>query len=132
MTLIENITEQLATYNAMEISADNLQYLMGIRKSLSYNAYLLGLDVARSKRKLESVKAQRKIQFFKSKKLHLDEGVGKAEVFAEVKISELREEEANYDGLYYGYKIILEQSNACLSSMVQDISQLRLEYKSEA
>ena len=107
MTLIENITEQLATYNAMEVSAENLQYLMGIRKSLSYNAYLLGLDVARSKRKLESVKAQRKIQFFKSKKLHLDEGVGKAEVYAEVQVSELREQEANYDGLYYGYQSML-------------------------
>ena len=66
MNLVEHITEQIATYNATEITANNLEYLMGIRKSLSYNAYLLGLDVARAKRKLESAKAQRKIQFFKS------------------------------------------------------------------
>jgi len=127
MTLIETITEQIATYNATDISAENLDYLMGIRKNLSYNAYLLGLDTARAKRQLETIKAQRKIKYFKSKVEHLKDGVGKAETLAEVEVSELREKEANTDGIYSGYKIILEQCNEVLKSIQQDLSVLRLE-----
>lgn len=133
MTLIEHITEQVATYNAMEIIPTNLEYLMGIRKNLSYNAYLLGKDTARAKKQMEAIKAQRKIKYFKHKAEGIKSGdsAAKAETFAEVEISELREQEANLDGLYGGYKIILDQCNECLKSIQQDISQLKLEYKNE-
>lgn len=131
MTIIEEINEQIESYHNIEIAAHNLEFIMGIRKSLSIKAYHLGVLSAKAKRQSETSIAQRKIKFFKSKLNNIKEGIGKAETIAESEIELERENESNWVGLFGGYKIILEQVNQVLSSINQDISVLRLEYKNQ-
>ena len=131
--ITEKITDIVATYHATEIEAHNLAYLMGMRKELSVYAYELGKMTAKYKRLLEETKAQRKSKFAKAKLNHLtDTTLGKAELLAESEIEEIRMNEARFDGNYIGSKIILEQTSEVINSMMQDISQLRLEYKNQA
>jgi len=133
MKLTENIMLIIQSYHAMEIEAHNLQYLMGMRKDLSIKAFELGRKVANYKYKKEVSTAQRKSKFAKSKLSHLsNSNLGKAELQAEAEIELLRLTEARFDGLYMGTKIVLEQCNAVISSIQQDLSVLRLEYKNEA
>ena len=127
--ITDKITETIKDYHVTTIEAHNLNHLMNIRKTLSVQAYELGVITAKYKRTLEEVKAQRKIAFAKAKIKHLSEGVGKAEVKATEDIELLITNEANIEGKCIGCKIILEQVNEVISSIVQDISQLRLEYK---
>lgn len=133
MNITEEITDIINTYHATTIEAHNLSYLMGMRKELSIKAFELGVFTAKYKRLLEETKAQRKSLFAKKKLRFLsDSTLGKAELQAESEIEEIRLNEANLDGNYIGSKIILEQCNEVISSMQQDISQLRLEYKNQA
>lgn len=130
--ITEKITDIIATYHATTIEAHNLAYLMGMRKELSVYAYELGTVTAKYKRLLEETKAQRKSSYAKHKLKFLDGStLGKAELLAESEIEEIRMNEARFDGNYIGSKIILEQTSEVINSMMQDISQLRLEYKNQ-
>ena len=132
MNITEKITDIIATYHATTIEAHNLAYLMGMRKELSVYAFELGISTAKYKRLLEETKAQRKSSYARHKLKFLNGStLGKAELQAESEIEEIRMNEARFDGNYIGSKIILEQCNEVISSMQQDISQLKLEYKNE-
>jgi hypothetical protein len=132
MNITDKITSIIETYHATTIEANNLAYLMGMRKELSVYAFELGISTAKYKRLLEETKAQRKSKFARQKLNHLENStLGKAELLAEQDIEEIRMNEARLDGNYIGSKIILEQCNEVINSMQQDISQLKLEYKNE-
>ena len=132
MTITEKISDIIATYHATTIEAHNLMYLMGMRKELSCLGFELGVKTAQLKKLLEETKAQRKSKFAMHKLNALNGStLGKAELIAEKEIEELRTQEARLDGKYIGCKIILEQTNEVISSIQQDISQLKLEYKNE-
>jgi hypothetical protein len=104
---------------------------MVLRKNLSSVAFFFGKDVANLKRDLEQVKAQRKIDFYRIQEKHLDEGLGKSVVYAEKGLSTIRAEEGRLEGNYAGSKIILNQVNEVLTSINQDLSQLKAEYKAD-
>lgn len=132
MTITDKITDIIATYHATTIEASNLAYLMGMRKELSIYAFELGVSTAKLKRSLEDCKAVRKTSYAKNKLKHLDGNtLGKAELLAEADIEQIRFNEANFEGKYLGAKIILEQVNEVIKSIVQDVAQLKLEYKNE-
>lgn len=126
------VTELICRYKELDIYSGNLMELMEIRKLLSVEAYGLGVKAAGFKKELEQKKGNRKIEFYKQQYNFLSEGVGKSVVKAEKAISTIREKEAALEGNYTGCKIILEQTNLVLSSISQDIAQLRLEYKSDS
>ena len=131
MSHIEKITELIEEYRAAETVADNLDYLMSIRKELAIEAFLFSKDIAEVKSCLEQAKAQRKIDFYTMQSQHLDEGLGKSVVYAEKGIRSVRAAEARLEGEYVGNKTLLIQVNEVLSSLQQDISQLKAEYKAE-
>lgn len=132
MTITEKLTDIIKTYHATEIEAHNLMYLIGMRKELSVLAFELGVKTAQLKKLLEETKAQRKSSYAIHKLKALENStLGKAELIAEKAIEELRTNESRLDGKYIGCKIILEQTNEVISSIQQDISQLKLEYKNE-
>lgn len=132
MNITEEITDIIDTYHATEIEAHNFAYLMGMRKELSIKAFKLGKEVANYKFHKENNTARRKSKFAKQKLIHLKGStLGKSELEAEADIEELRLKEAKYDGLYMGGKIVLEQTNEVISSLQQDISTLKLEYKNQ-
>jgi hypothetical protein len=131
MNRIDKITELIADYNHTDITALNMNYLMTLRKDLSTLAFFFGKDVANLKRDLEQCKAQRKIDFYRIQEKHLDEGLGKSVVFAEKGLAGIRKEEGRLEGNFAGSKIILTQVNEVLSSINQDISQLKAEYKAD-
>ena len=131
MSRIDKITELIADYNHTDITANNMNYLMTLRKDLSSIAFFFGKDVANLKRDLEQCKAQRKIDFYRIQAKHLEEGLGKSVVFAENSLAQIRKEEGRLEGNFAGSKIILTQVNECLSSIAQDISQLKAEYKAD-
>ncbi len=131
MSITDKLIELIQDYNSTTIEAKHLDYLMGLRKDISVRAFLLGKEVATLKRDFEACKAQRKIDFYRIQEKHLDEGLGKSVVYAEKGLSTIRAEEGRLEGNYAGSKIILEQVNQVLSSLAQDIAQLRLEFKAD-
>ena len=132
MKLTEEITDIINTYHATTIEAHNLAYLMGMRKELSIKAFELGKVVSNYKYHKEVTTAQRKSLYAKKKLYYLSGAtLGKAELLAEEQIEEIRLKEAKYDGLYTGCRIVLEQTSEVITSILQDISVLRLEMKSE-
>lgn len=132
MNLTDEITDIIETYHNTTIEASNLVYLMGMRKELAIKAFKLGKEVANYKFHKENHTARRKSKFASKKLYYLkDSTLGKAELLAEEQIEDLRLNEAKYDGLYMGGKIVLEQVNEVISSLQQDLSQLKLEYKNE-
>jgi hypothetical protein len=98
------ITELIEEYRAAETVADNLDYLMSIRKELAIEAFLFSKDIAEVKSCLEQAKAQRKIDFYTMQSQHLDEGLGKSVVYAEKGIRSVRAAEARLEGEYVGKK----------------------------
>ena len=132
MTITDKLTDIINTYHATSIESHNLVYLIGMRKELSVLAFELGVKTAQLKKLLEETKQQRKSTYAKEKLIALENStLGKAELIAEQKIEDIRTNEARLDGKYIGSKIILEQTNEVISSIQQDISQLKLEYKNE-
>lgn len=131
MEEFNKITELILEYRSAETSAENLDYLMSIRKELAIEAFLFSKELAETKRQLEQAKAQRKIDFYTMQSQHLDEGLGKSVVYAEKGVGSVRMVEARYEGEYQGNKALLNQVNEVLSSLSQDISQLKAEYKAE-
>lgn len=131
MNHIEKLTELIEEYRSAETVADNLDYLMSIRKELAIEAFLFSKDIAEVKSCLEQAKAQRKIDFYTMQSQHLDEGLGKSVVYAEKGIRSVRAAEARLEGEWVGKKTLLIQVNEVLSSLQQDISQLKAEYKAE-
>jgi hypothetical protein len=125
------ITELIQEYRAAETVAHNLDYLMSIRKELAIEAFLFSKELAETKSLLEQAKAQRKVDFYTIQAQHLDEGLGKSVVYAEKGIVSVRVAEARYEGEYQGNKAMLNQVNEVLSSLSQDISQLKAEFKAE-
>ena len=133
MKVTEEITDIIETYHATTIEAHNLAYLMGMRKELSIKAFQLGKEVANYKYHKEVTTAQRKTLYAKKKLYYLSGStLGKADLLAEEQIEEIRLKEAKYDGLYAGGKITLDTVKDVLQSLLQDVSQLRLEYKNQA
>ena len=118
-------------YRAAETVAENLDYLMSIRKELAIEAFLFSKELAETKQLLEQAKAQRKIDFYTMQSQHLDEGLGKSVVYAEKGIRSIRAAEARLEGEYVGNKTLLIQVNEVLSSLQQDIAQIRAEYRAE-
>ncbi len=131
MSRIDKITELIADYNHTDITAPNMNYLMRLRKDLSSVAFFFGKDVANLKREIEHCKAKRKIDFYRIQEKHLEEGLGKSVVYAEKGLAAIRAEEGRLEGNYAGSKIILTQVNEVLTSINQDLSQLKAEYKAE-
>ena len=131
MSRIDKITEFIADYNHTDITANNMNYLMRLRKDISTVAFFFSKDVAVLKRDLEQCKAQRKIDFYRMQEKHLEEGLGKSVVYAEKVLAGIRKEEGRLEGNFAGSKIILIQVNEVLSSINQDISQLKAEYKAD-
>ena len=131
MSRIDKITELIADYHNTDITANNMNSLMILRKDLSSIAFFFGKDVANLKRDLEQCKAQRKVDFYRIQEKHLGEGLGKSVVYAEKGLENIRLEEGRLEGNYAGSKIILNQVNEVLSSIQQDISQLKAEYKAD-
>lgn len=125
--LTDKIQVLIQKYNETPLEATYLSVLMDIRQSLVSLSFELGLEVAKYKREFDKANYKRKINFFQLKNDNLDSGVTKAETLAEVQIKELRETEKDYESLYNGCKIILNQVNEVLSSMQQDISILKAE-----
>ena len=133
MKTTDEITDIINTYHATTIEAHNLAYLMGMRKELAIKAFELGKEVSNYKYHKEVTTAQRKTKFAQKKLYYLQSSnLGKSELLAEEQIEDIRLKEAKYDGLYMGCKIVLEQTNEVISSIMQDVSQLRLEYKNQA
>lgn len=131
MEQVDKITELIEEYRAADTVAENLDYLMSIRKELAIEAFLFSKDIAEVKSCLEQAKAQRKIDFYTMQSQHLDEGLGKSVVYAEKGVRSVRAAEARYEGEYQGNKAMLNQVNEVLSSLQQDISQLKAEFKAE-
>lgn len=131
MSHIERITELISDYNQTTIITEHLDYLMNLRKEISVVAFFLGKEVANLKRDLEQAKAQRKIDFYRVQEKHLAEGLGKSVVYAEKAISNIRQAEARLEGEFAGAKIILLQANEVLTSLNQDLSQLKAEYRAD-
>lgn len=125
------LTDKIATiishYKETPLEATYLSQLMSLRQELVSLGFELGLEVAKYKREFDRANFKRKINFFQLKNDNLSEGVTKAETLAEVKIKQERENEKEYESLYTGCKIILNQVNEVLSSMQQDISILKAE-----
>jgi len=128
MKITEELTHLIANYKNTSITAENLNDLMNLRKQISCKGYELGVEVARNKRSLEKAIYERKTNFYKFKKDYLGDGVTKAETLAESEIVEYRKNEQVHQGIYDFGKIILHQVNEVLSSLQQDISQLKAEY----
>ena len=131
MKQVDKLTELITDYHRTSIEAHHLNYLMTLRKEISTVAFFLGKEVSRIKIDLENCKAQRKIDFYRIQEKHLSEGLGKSVVFAEKSLSAIRKEEGKLEGEFNGNKIILSQVNEVLSSLFQDISQLKQEYKAD-
>jgi len=131
MSVTDKIIDLVQDYNSTTVEAKHLDYLMGLRKDISIRAFFLGKEVALLKRDFDAKKAERKISFYRVQEKHLDDGIGKSVVYAEKGIGAIRKEEARLEGNYMGSKIILEQVNQILSSIAQDISQLKAEYKAD-
>ena len=129
--MIEKITELIEEYRSADTVAENLDYLMSIRKELAIEAFLFSKELAETKQLLEQAKAQRKVDFYTMQSQHLDEGLGKSVVYAEKGVRSVRVREARLEGEYQGNKAILNQVNEVLSSLQQDISQLKAEFKAE-
>jgi len=125
--LTDKIQVLIQKYNETPLEATYLSVLMDIRQSLVSLSFELGLEVAKYKREFDRCNYRRKINFFQLKNDNLSEGVTKAETLAEVQIKDLRESEKEYESLYTGCKIILNQVNEVLSSLQQDISILKAE-----
>jgi len=125
--LSDKIQVLISKYKETPLEATYLSQLMDIRQNLVALGFELGLEVAKYKRNFDRSNVKRKINFFRLKNTHLDEGVTKAETLAEVQLQQLRETEKTNESLYYGTKIILGQLNEVLSSMAQDISILKAE-----
>ena len=129
--MIEKITELIEEYRSADTVAENLDYLMSIRKELAIEAFLFSKELAETKQLLEQAKAQRKVDFYTMQSQHLDEGLGKSVVYAEKGVRSVRVREAQFEGEYQGNKVMLNQVNEVLSSLQQDISQLKAEFKAE-
>lgn len=125
--LTDKIQILIQKYNETPLEATYLSVLMDIRQNLVSLSFELGLEVAKYKRNFDKANVRRKINFFRLKNTHLNEGVAKAETLAEVQLQQLRETEKDYESLYNGCKIILNQVNEVLSSIQQDISILKSE-----
>lgn len=125
--LTDKIQVLIQKYNETPLEATYLSVLMDIRQNLVSLSFELGLEVAKYKRNFDKANVRRKINFFRLKNTHLNEGVAKAETLAEVQLQQLRETEKEYESLYNGCKIILHQVNEVLSSLQQDISILKAE-----
>ena len=129
--MIDKITELIEEYRSADTIAENLDYLMSIRKELAIEAFLFSKELAETKQLLEQAKAQRKVDFYTMQSQHLGEGLGKSVVYAEKGVRSVRVAEARYEGEYQGNKVMLNQVNEVLSSLQQDISQLKAEFKAE-
>lgn len=126
-TMLDRIALIIESYGDLTVESSNLGLLMQIRKELSVESFKYGVTVAEARKEYESVKGLRKVSLYGAKQSRIEDGIGKAETYAQSEVSELTYTLSVATGIYYGSKTILEQINAVLDSIKQDIAQLRQE-----
>ena len=109
----------------------NLLSLMKAKVRLMDISQEMSMRVCKHSQEYFTNNTERKINIKRLTVSNISEGIGKAEAIAESESAELRRAESLSEGNYRGGKIVLDQTNLIIQSMIQDISYLRKEYEYE-
>lgn len=136
-SLIDKITDLKDQYYALEESIDgqdsarHLSELMRIKKELSCLCLDLAKETGKAFRVKGKAKTRREIATFLKQEELMESGtkVTAAEAKAKQFTRDLLQDESDKEGVYMTAKLILNQANAVLESIKQDISIVKKEYE---